>query len=791
MAPSQLKQLKASIQERRNGAGPKKRLPPKSTQQSQQKKRPKSLGEETRRLTLLPELQRRHKVGGIIDRRIGENDPTMTPEDRALQRYAKQRSKRDAMFNLEDGEEEDELTHGGQKLVAGDGADARDDFEEGGLGNDGDEEGASFMRPSKRRRLSDEGEDEVQLPETNEDPERRKSKKEVMEEVMAKSKFYKYERQQAREEDDELREELDKGLPDLLTMLRNGPRPKPKPAPVETPAFSVHPDRAAQMEGGIAQSTQLAEKEYDKQVRQMALDKKAQPTERTKTEEEKAQAEAARLKELEYRRQRRMKGEQEESDDERETGQGDEDLPIDEDLEMNEAAEFGLGEDETSATKVLEVEDEDDFVIDEDLVASGSEIDTDFSDDSDAANDGEDDDDDDEDFLTDVLDSKQATGANADTPLGTKDADVSTKLAYTYPCPRDHEQLLGIVKDTSFTDLPIIIQRIRALYHPQLHDQNKAKVSDFSVALVEHLSYLGSQNPPLAVIESLIRHLHSLSRTYPDAIATAFRDQLKQMHERQTLLPGDLFILTATGSIYPTSDHFHQVVTPAITIMARWLGMMTVPSVKESITGAYVVALCLKYQSLAKRYIPEIVRFTNTVLKLKSDPLTTEAHINNLTSMFELWSDKPSFTEIFSPTTLQILESTNSTRATQKLRIMLSQARLSRRPLELHHHRPLPIKSSVPKFEESFNPDKHYDPDRERAEASKLRAEYKREKKGALRELRKDASFLAREKLKRKKEADVAYETKQRRLIAEIQGEEGREANAYEREKRARKGARR
>ena len=37
-----------------------------------------------------------------------------------------------------------------------------------------------------------------------------------MKEVMAKSKLYKYERQKAKEDDDELREELDKDLPNIL-----------------------------------------------------------------------------------------------------------------------------------------------------------------------------------------------------------------------------------------------------------------------------------------------------------------------------------------------------------------------------------------------------------------------------------------------------------------------------------------------------------------------------------------------------------------------------------------------
>ncbi len=47
---------------------------------------------------------------------------------------------------------------------------------------------------------------------------------------------------------------------------------------------------------------------------------------------------------------------------------------------------------------------------------------------------------------------------------------------------------------------------------------------------------------------------------------------------------------------------------------------------------------------------------------------------------------------------------------------------------------------------------------------------------------------MARERLREKKERDSEYEKKYRRLVAEIQGEEGREAKAYERERRMRKG---
>ena len=94
---------------------------------------------------------------------------------------------------------------------------------------------------------------------------------------------------------------------------------------------------------------------------------------------------------------------------------------------------------------------------------------------------------------------------------------------------------------------------------------------------------------------------------------------------------------------------------------------------------------------------------------------------------------------------------------------------------------------SIPKFEESYNPTSHYDPDRQRSELSKLQAEHKKERKGALRELRKDANFMDREGLREKRERDEAYEKNYRRKVAMVQGEEGHEAKQYEREKRMRK----
>ncbi|KAG8623584.1 hypothetical protein KVT40_008560 [Elsinoe batatas] len=756
----------------------------------------KSIGEKTRRQNLLPELQRRNKSGGIVDRRIGEDDATMTPEEKALQRYMRGegKRKRDNVFDLEgDDQEQTGLTHLGKALDLENGFGGVDDFDEALSGSE-DESGVENGL-LKRRRPSETDLDGDQESGSGVDdgdqPARKKSKQEVMKEVMAKSKLYKYERQKAKEDDDDLRAKLDSGMADLMPLLfTNRKIEPPKQNGAVKPAEpQMNADRLAMLQGVPREQ---ADKEYDSRLRQLALDKRAAPADRTKTDEERAKDEAERLKKLEQSRQRRMRGEEsEESGDEREKAAkavAEEDLQ-DDDEERDDAAEFGFTA-PAGKEKMPVLDDEDEFELDEDLVASGSDLESsskmDDSEDEDSQTNGvvgPDEADEEDEFVKGILD---------DELKATTDAGNATNLsvAYTYSCPRNHEELFNMFKTVKFDDVPTVIQRIRALYHPSLSADNKAKLSDFSRALVDHISYMGSHGQPLAIVENVIRHLHSLSRTFPLEIAEAFRAHLGVIHKTGDIKKGDLVILTAIGSIYPTSDHFHQVVTPAITLIARWLAFTTPSSEDQLQTGAFLVALSLHYQRLSKRYIPEALRFTIKALQTNtpSSSDVRQSHVSNMLAMAEQYRHLPAFAEIFTPAAHKALRAID-VKAAKHIDILLSQARLARRPLELHHHRPLPIRTSVPKFEENFMPGKHYDPDKERSDAAKLRKEYKRERKGAIRELRKDSHFIAREQLREKKEKDAAYEKKFRRLVAEINSEEGREGNQYAREKDKRKRA--
>jgi nucleolar protein 14 len=86
---------------------------------------------------LLPELDRKNRSGGIVDRRFGESDSTLTPEERMLERFTKERQRgvKGVDFNLDD---DNELTHYGQSLSAfddfdGSGLALEDNIEEGKL----------------------------------------------------------------------------------------------------------------------------------------------------------------------------------------------------------------------------------------------------------------------------------------------------------------------------------------------------------------------------------------------------------------------------------------------------------------------------------------------------------------------------------------------------------------------------------------------------------------------------------------------------------------------------------
>jgi len=257
-------------------------------------------------------MAHRNKVGGIVDKRFGENDPTMDPEEKMLHRLTQvaERRNKQSMFDLDD-DEPGQLTHMGQSLSL-DGPGIQDDFDEADLLDGEDEESRAFNRLKRSRGLEDDGFQDEEDEEGR--PERKKSKQEVMKELIAKSKLHKYERQEVKDQDDDLREELDKELAGIHELLRGIKDPASK-----TEIAAMNPDRAALL---AIEEKKRADKEYDMRLRKLAQDARSKPTERTKTEEEIAHDTARMLKDLEVKRikeqdrhERKIRGLQNEDDE--------------------------------------------------------------------------------------------------------------------------------------------------------------------------------------------------------------------------------------------------------------------------------------------------------------------------------------------------------------------------------------------------------------------------------------------------------------------------------------------
>lgn len=130
---------------------------------------------------------------------------------------------------------------------------------------------------------------------------------------------------------------------------------------------------------------------------------------------------------------------------------------------------------------------------------------------------------------------------------------------------------------------------------------------------------------------------------------------------------------------------------------------------------------------------------------------------------------------------MQSILQTACKQTTTTLGPLLSSSGKFRRPLEMQTHKAIPIPQYTPKF--STDGRGRSDPDAERNEAAKLKALYKKERKGAIKELRKDARFLAAERIKAQKAKDEDYEKRMRSVVGSISTTERAEEKAAEREK--------
>lgn len=251
----------------------------------------------------------------------------------------------------------------------------------------------------------------------------------------------------------------------------------------------------------------------------------------------------------------------------------------------------------------------------------------------------------------------------------------------------------------------------------------------------------------------------------------------------------ELMLFKVLTQIFPKSDLRHNVISPMETLLGEALTLGTVSSPQEATQALFAITLVLHIAKEKKRFTPEVLIALKKILRAFLAPLEetqwlhdqlkevdasaelpalalTEASSASAASVLRAtckavevataqYAHLPSFDELFHPIYLLLHEITrvffkgdnvqvNTT--ISMLHELLTACWDARRPLRLQSFAPSVLPTFAPKFEENYTVRKDKTADKEKAQMKQLQRQVKRARKGAARELRRDAEFLAREK---------------------------------------------
>ncbi|CAN1152348.1 Nucleolar protein 14 [Linum perenne] len=641
----------------------------------------RSKGIEKRKNTLLKDYQRSAKSSVFVDNRIGEGNAELGEFDKAVMRSQKEHKMKlgkKSKFNLLDGEEEEEDEFGSSSLgpFAG-----RDDFDnempfddEDDGEQDGGKRKSGILRHLNSPDMAGDDNDEAQ-------EHAHKSKKEVMQEIIMKSKHFKAEKAKEKEENEKLMEELDQKFTSLekskviLSLMESANMDAAKPAVT----LNLNKNEVTNDKLPTAKKLETPSQEqpdsYEKLLSEMVFDIRARPSERTKTPEEIAEDERERLERLEEERQKRMvaakdSSDEDDSDTERplnkrhRTVSGDDlgdsfSVPepgtrkgwVDEILEREEAEESEDEEnDDSEGSKSGEDEDEGSEEESEEDITNGkvqSLKDWEHSDDENLDTDLEEDDDGDEKEVTELIDQKRSKKNVAtevgkmdkETQLAKKSKTVSDRrsmesdLPFLIEAPKTMEELSALVETRSNADIIVIINRIRASNAIKLAAENRKKMQMFYGILLQYFAVLANKKPlNFELLNLLVKPLMELSVEIPYFSAICARQRILKTRsqfcesmksQEKSCWPSikTLSLLRLWSMIFPCSDFRHVVMTPAMLLICEYLMRAPISSGHDIAVGSFLCSMVLSVTRDTKKFCPEALIFLRTLLMAASQRL--------------------------------------------------------------------------------------------------------------------------------------------------------------------------
>ncbi|XP_032109883.1 nucleolar protein 14 isoform X1 [Sapajus apella] len=782
--------------------------------------------------TLLKEYKERDKSNVFRDKRFGEYNSSMTPEEKMMKRFALEQQRHHEKKSIYNLNEDEELTHYGQSLAD---IEKHNDI----VDSDSDAEDRGVLSAELTAAHFGGGGELLhkKTPQEGEEQEKPKSRKELIEELIAKSKQEKRERQAQREDALELTEKLDQDWKEIQTLLSH-----------KTPK-SENRDKKEKPKPDA----------YDMMVRELGFEMKAQPSSRMKTEAELAKEEQERLRKLEAERLRRMLGKDEDEDIKKPKHTSADDLSDGFVLDKDDRRLLSYKDGKMNVEEnVLDEEEEEqskeagDTESNEEEGDSSGREDTEESDSPDSHLDLESNTESEEENQEPAKEQRQTPGNGL---LGRQERAgkaARDELPYTFAAPESYEELRALLLGRSLEEQLLVVERIQKCTHPSLAEGNKAKLEKLFGFLLEYVGDLAANDPPdLRVIDKLVvRQLYHLCQMFPasasEAVKFVLRDAMHEMEEMieakgRTPLPGlgVLIYLKITGLLFPTSDFWHPVVTPALVCLSQLLTKCPILSLQDAVKGLFACCLFLEYVALSQRFIPELINFLlgilyiatpnkasqgstlvhpfralgkNSELLVVSDkedaatwqpsrlslrwasglrvPTSTEANHIRLSCLAVglallkrcvlMYGALPSFHAIAAPLRALLVDhlaECSHPRELQELcqstlTEMDSQKQLCR-PLTCEKSRPVPLKLFTPRLVKVLEFGRKQGSTKEEQERKRLIHKHKREFKGAVREIRKDNQFLARMQLSEIMERDAERKRKVKQLFNSLATQEG------------------
>ncbi|RCN32097.1 hypothetical protein ANCCAN_22111, partial [Ancylostoma caninum] len=531
-----------------------------------------------REKTIGVEHDRIGKVNKIIDRRIGEKNQSITSEEKASLRFTAERVKhlkKGSKFNLTDDNDDyqDMLTHGGKALTTIQKYDktlASDDEDD--VGNIG----ADVVKVAHFG-----GGDLDSATNGGEKP----TRKDIIADLIARTKQARENKQNAKDDMETATEELDAKYLKILDKVKNAFRPT-----------------------GATKAEKVERDDYDKLAISLKIDAdaRATPAERTKTAEELAMEEKLHLEELESLRLARMNAEKNKCGH----------LSVD-------AEDRKDGSKKKRKTDGFEVRfDSSGALVDKDKVERVTKKKVAIDSDDELTD--EEFEDENEEELDDLLEGDAESGSKADIDDGEEEsAREDLEVPFVFEMPRSFKALVGLLEKYPSHKMEVVLERLIKCHHPGLAEGNKKLLSQLFLYLLRFFDDCSLSSPTeesVKILGTLTRTLYSLLKFDVEFSVRCVRALIRQNWKKRMNSPKSptsfslIALLRLIASLFPVSDRWHPVCSPAMALAAVTLAKCHIQNLNILAQQILLVTVVADYVEESKRFIPEAVAFCHGAL---------------------------------------------------------------------------------------------------------------------------------------------------------------------------------